>query len=116
MAYELEHITLPDGTTLNITGGTPSGLGNLAYKDSASGNVTPSGTVTSSFSDASTYKSVSQITSYGSLPSLVFNTYTHVTTFSAGSLPKATNYTCASTVAGTISSSFSGSSSSVTVS
>lgn len=71
-------------------GGSPSDLGDLAYKDSASGPFTPSGNVSApTITVSPSTTSVNTMESAGSLPSLVFTvTGTDLEiTWSAGTLP-----------------------------
>ena len=74
--------------------GDLSSLGNLAYKDSASGNYTPVGSVSSitpegsvTVTPSTTTTTVNSITAVGSLPSFSYDSATEKLTFNAGSLP-----------------------------
>ena len=68
--------------------GDLSGLGDLAYKDTADTTYTPAGTVsTPTVTVAKETTTVNSITAVGTLPSLVYNSSTEEFTFSAGTLP-----------------------------
>lgn len=72
-----------DGTYWSLLGDT-SGLGDLAYKDTATGNFTPSGTVDF---DTKLELTLDTIDSVGTLPSLTYTAATEALTFNAGTLP-----------------------------
>lgn len=72
--------------------GDQSGLGDLAFKDSASGSFTPSGTVgapTISLATAGSTTTVNSITEVGTLPALTLTVASETLTigWSAGTLP-----------------------------
>ena len=95
--------------------GDLSSLGNLAYKDSASGSYTPAGTISKitpagsvTVTPATTTTTVNSITAVGSLPSLTYDSTNEKLTFNAGSLPtKGANTTVVTGV--TTTGSFTGS-------
>lgn len=88
-------------------------LGDLAAKDSASGNYTPEGTVTPSVTGMQT-ATVNSITSVGVLPTVSYSDGGIV--FNAGTLPtKGADQTVVSDI-GTVSATFSGTAKAVTVS
>lgn len=130
-----------DGDVLNVTGGGGSGtdnynelsnkpqindvtlsgnkslsdlgFGDLAEKDSASGNYTPEGTVTPSVTGTQT-ATVNSITSVGVLPTVSYSDGGIV--FNAGTLPtKGADQTVVSDI-GIVSATFSGTAKAVTVS
>lgn len=90
-------------------------LGALAYKDNATGNYTPSGTVNVA-QGTDTTTTVNSITDVGSLPSFSYNSNTESLSFSAGSLPTKGANTTVVTASGTRTATFSGTQDSVTVS
>lgn len=68
--------------------GDLSGLGDLAYKDTADTTYTPGGTVsTPTITVAKETTTVNSITAVGTLPSLVYNENTHMYSLSQGTLP-----------------------------
>ena len=68
--------------------GDLSGLGDLAYKDTADTTYTPAGTVsTPTITVAKETTTVNSITAVGTLPSLVYNENTHMYSLSQGTLP-----------------------------
>lgn len=90
-------------------------LGALAYKDSASGNFTPVGTV-SVTDGADTTTTVNSITAVGSLPSFSYDSTTEELTFNAGSLPTKGADTTVVTASGARTATFSGTQGNVIVS
>lgn len=96
-----------DGTKWNAFGETAE-LGDLAYKDTASGTFTPSGNVTIT----PTTSSVTTVTSVGTLPSASYASATETLTFDMGTLPT----TGSETVLSGVSASFTGSADDITVS
>ena len=98
-----------NGTAWSVFGGM-SGLGDLAFKDSASATYTPQGTVTVTPHTTT----VNSITAVGTLPTLVYDAQTEELTFNAGTLPtKGANTTVVDSIS---SSSFSGTEATITVS
>lgn len=87
-------------------------FGSLAFKNSATGDFTPSGTVASTVSGGTT-TTVNSITDVGALPT--FSYASEVLTFNAGTLPTKGTDTSVVTSVGTISSTFTGTQGSVTV-
>ena len=76
-----------NGTTWSAFGDL-SGLGDLAYKDTADTTYTPEGTVsTPTITITPTTTTVNSITAVGTLPSLEFNENTHMYSLSQGTLP-----------------------------
>lgn len=73
-----------DGTYWNAFGDM-SGLGNLAYKNSASGSFTPAGSV----AVTETTDTVTGMASAGTLPTWTYNAETMNLTYNAGTLPTA---------------------------
>lgn len=73
-----------DGTEWNAFGDT-SGLGDLAYKNSASGSFTPAGSV----AVTETTDTVTGMASAGTLPTWTYNAETMNLTYNAGTLPTA---------------------------
>ena len=73
-----------DGTEWNAFGDT-SGLGDLAYKNSASGSFTPAGSV----AVTETTDTVTGMASAGTLPTWTYNAETMNLTYTAGTLPTA---------------------------
>ncbi len=74
--------------------GDMSGLGDLAYKDSASGSFTPSGSVsapTVSVDSAGSTATVAEVASVGSMPT--YTVANEVLTITAGSVPTTNNVT-----------------------
>lgn len=99
--------------------GTLAGLGSLAYKSSASGNFTPSGSVstpTISIDSAGATGTVTEVTDVGSMPT--YTVSNEVLTISAGVVPTTNNVTVKTGDASYISSqpSFTGTQGTVTVS
>jgi hypothetical protein len=80
-----------DGTQWNELGDM-SGLGDLAYKDSASGtaNVSVTGTTDGSVTISPTKETIYSTTNKGTLPSFTYNSTTEELTFNAGTLPSTT--------------------------
>ena len=102
-----------NGSAWQVLG--PGNLGTLAYKNSASGNFTPEGTVViTEGSDTTT--TVNSITDVGALPSFSYNSATEALTFSAGSLPTKGADTTVVTASGTRTAAFTGTQGTVTVS
>lgn len=87
-----------------------SELGELAYKDSASGDYTPQGTVsqptftgdTNSVMINKTTENVSGVLTGGTLPSLTYDSQTNTVTFSAGTFPTAESKSVLKDVSGTV--------------
>ena len=73
-----------DGTEWNAFGDT-SGLGDLAYKDTATGSFTPAGSV----AVTETTDTVTGMASAGTLPTWTYNAETMNLTYTAGTLPTA---------------------------
>ena len=88
-------------------------FGSLAFKNSASGTTTPSGTVNVSKGNDSTV-TVNSITSVGSLPS--FSVSGETLTFTQGTLPTKGNNQTVVTQSGSVSATFSGTQATITVS
>ena len=80
-----------DGTQWDELGDT-SGLGDLAYKDSASGtaSVSVKGTTDGSVTISPTKETIYSTTNKGTLPSFTYNSTTEELTFNAGTLPSTT--------------------------
>lgn len=80
-----------DGTQWDELGDT-SGLGDLAYKDSASGtaSVSVTGTTDGSVTISPTKETIYSTTNKGTLPSFTYNSTTEELTFNAGTLPSTT--------------------------
>jgi len=91
-------------------------FGALAFKSSASGDYTPSGTVNVT-QEADTTASVTPFGAAGSLPNAYFTVSGETATFnfSAGTLPTAGTSVDVVTAAGAVSASFSGTAASITV-
>lgn len=94
-------------------------FGALAFKSSATGNITPAGTIsgTAVSADSSTTTNVNSITAVGTLPS--FTVSGETLTFDAGTLPTKGENTSVLTAVGTLSvtdPTFTGTEGSVTVS
>ena len=101
--------------------GTLSTLGSLAYKNSASGSFTPSGTVTApTISVSPSSMSLTHINDVGTLPTWSANVSEETLsfTFSQGSLPTTQNHTVLTGIADATSTApvFNGSAGTVTVS
>lgn len=81
-----------DGTQWDELGDT-SGLGDLAYKDSASGtaSVSVTGTTDGSVTISPTKETIYSTTNKGTLPSFTYNSTTEELTFNAGTLPSTTS-------------------------
>lgn len=102
-----------DGTKW-IEFGDLSTLGALAYKNNASGNYTPAGSVDLSGSQKST-ATVNSIIDVGTLPSMTYDSDDESLTFNRGSLPtKGEGQSVLSDV--TLAGSFSGTAATITVS
>lgn len=92
-----------NGTSMNVNGDIKRNgisLGDLAYKNSASGtltgtavNVSVTGTPEGNVSVTPTTDSVASVTNKGTLPSFSYNSTTEELTFNAGTLPTTTNKT-----------------------
>lgn len=88
----------------------PDALGALAYKNSASGNFTPQGTVsqptftgdTNNVTINKTTENVSGVLTSGTLPSLSYDSGTNTVTFSAGAFPTAESKNVLKDVSGTV--------------
>ena len=93
--------------------GDLSGLGELAYEDSAEGSYTPAGTVAIT-KGADTTDSVTPFGSAGTLPS--FSVSGETLTFSAGALASAGTAVTVVTARGTDTAAFSGTAATITVS
>lgn len=81
-----------DGTQWDELGDT-SGLGDLAYKDSASGtaSVSVTGTTDGSVTISPTKETIYSTTNKGTLPSFTYDSTTEELTFNAGTLPSTTS-------------------------
>lgn len=90
-------------------------LGTLAFKDSASGSFTPTGTV-SITEGADTTDTVYSITAIGTLPSFSYDSATEALSFSAGTLPTKGSAQTVVTASGARTAVFSGTQGTVTVS
>lgn len=117
IALQGKQDTLTAGDGISIEDGVISAtsignLGALAYKDSASGSITPTGSVSVSVTPST--DTVNSITDVGTLPSLTENN--GVLTFNAGTLPTKGSDTTVVTGISSASGSFSGTSDTVTVS
>ncbi len=100
-----------ENNVISATGGA-SNLGDLAYKDSATGSFTPTGNVSVSVTPST--DTVNSITDVGTLPSLIESD--GALYFSAGTLPTKGSDTTVVTGISSASGSFSGTSDTVTVS
>lgn len=80
-----------DGTQWDELGDT-SGLGDLAYKDNATGtaNVSVTGTTDGSVTISPTKETIYSTTNKGTLPAFTYNSTTEELTFNAGTLPSTT--------------------------
>ena len=83
-------------TYLNVNGDIKkngTSLGDLAYKDSASGtvNVSVTGTTDGSVTISPTKETIYSTTNKGTLPSFTYNSTTEELTFNAGTLPSTTS-------------------------
>ena len=96
-----------DGTKWNAFGDVAY-LGDLAYKDNASGTFTPAGSVTVN----ETTGNINTITSVGTLPSSSYDSATETLSFNSGTLPTMSS----TTVMTGATASFTGTSGNVTVS
>lgn len=68
--------------------GDLSGLGDLAYKNTASGSYTPAGTVSQPTTTATVHSTtVNSITNVGTLPTTTYDSATHTVILNAGTLP-----------------------------
>lgn len=85
----------------------PQAFGALAYKNSASGDYTPAGTV----SVTKTKDTITEVSSVGSLPSFSYDSQTETVSFNAGSLPMTSD----TDVVTDASASFSGTAATITV-
>lgn len=117
---ELDHLPTVNGVEFKgtMTGDTlglvdTDDLGDLATKDSASGNYTPQGSVSVSQGTDTTTK-VNSITAVGTLPSFSVSEETLI--FDAGSLPTKGADTDVVTASGTRTATFSGTQASISVS
>lgn len=90
-------------------------LGALARKDNASGEYTPSGTVTTEISGTQT-AGIQEISNLGRLPSLAYDSANESITFNAGALPSFGDTVNVVTSIGSASSSFTGTNTTITVS
>lgn len=93
----------------------PGNLGTLAYKNSASGNYTPAGTISVDNGTDST-DTIHGMNAVGTLPSFSYDSNTEALTFSAGSLPTQSALKTFVTASGTRSATFSGTQESISVS
>lgn len=86
-----------------------SELGELAYKDSASGDYTPQGTVSqpnfvgseTAVNINETTANISSVTSVGTLPAVTYDSNTETIVFSAGTLPITDSVAVLTAVSGT---------------
>jgi len=85
----------------------PNAFGALAYKNSASGDYTPAGTV----SVTKTTDTITEVASVGSLPSFSYDPQTETVSFNAGSLPMTSD----TNVVTDASATFSGTQTTITV-
>lgn len=90
-------------------------FGDLAFKNSASGNFTPQGSVSVS-ATGGTSATVNSITDVGTLPVFGYDSNSETLTFSQGTLPTKGSDTSVVTSVGTLSGTFTGTQGSVTVS
>lgn len=90
-------------------------LGTLAFKDSASGNFTPSGSIVVT-DGADTTDDVYSIEDVGTLPSFSYDSSTEALTFSAGTLPTKGSAQTVVTASGARTAVFTGTQGTVTVS
>lgn len=84
-----------NSTSLNVNGDIKrngTSLGDLAYKDSASGtaNVSVTGTTDGSVTISPTKETIYSTTNKGTLPAFTYNSTTEELTFNAGTLPSTT--------------------------
>lgn len=85
-----------NSTSLNVNGDIKrngTSLGDLAYKNSASGtaNVSVTGTTDGSVTISPTKETIYSTTNKGTLPSFTYNSTTEELTFNAGTLPSTTS-------------------------
>ena len=102
------------GSSWQALGGSASGLGALAFKNSAEGSYTPSGTVTIT-SGADTTDTVPNVTSVGSLPRFTYDSSTETLVFNSGTLPTLGAEKTVVTASGVDTATFTGTLSTITV-
>lgn len=90
-------------------------LGDLAFKNSASGTYTPAGSVTVNEA-ADTTASIPNVTGVGTLPSLTYNSVNEELTFNAGTLPTLGTAITVVTASGERTASFTGTEATISVS
>lgn len=104
-----------NGTAWQLLGGSSSGLGALAFKNSAEATYTPAGSVSISEA-ADTTDTVNGITAVGTLPSFSYDSSNEQLTFNAGALPTQGSAKTFVTASGARTASFSGTQATITVS
>lgn len=96
--------------------GDLSSLGALAYKDDASADYTPAGTVTASVDNATnTTTTVNSITDVGTLPTASYDSTNEALVFTAGTLPTKGADTEVVTAVGDVNATFAGTQATITV-
>lgn len=112
--------TLKDATARSNQQALESQLGDLAYKDTASGSVTPAGTVSApSITITPTTSTIAAVNTVGTLPTWSASVNNEILSFSfsAGTLPTTTNATVMTGASASATApTFTGTSANVTVS